>query len=105
VRGRRSGGLSFGGRDPDSRQRCGRRFRRRDYFLRGQGVKTAYDAARLARDTLRATERNKALLVKPRVAYAQWLFARLAPTLMNRVSMRFIEGQRAKQATARSEIR
>jgi NAD(P)-dependent dehydrogenase (short-subunit alcohol dehydrogenase family) len=76
----------------------------RDYFLQGQGVKTAYDADRLARDTLRAIERNKALLVKPRVAHAQWLFARLAPTLMNRVSMRFIEGQRAKQAKARPNI-
>jgi hypothetical protein len=42
--------------------------------------------------------------VKPRVAHAQWLFARLAPTLMNRVSMRFIEGQRAKQAKARPNI-
>jgi NAD(P)-dependent dehydrogenase (short-subunit alcohol dehydrogenase family) len=76
----------------------------RDYFLKGQGVKTAYDPDRLARDTLRAIERNKALLVKPRVAHAQWLFARLAPTLMNRVSMRFIEGQRAKQAKARPNI-
>jgi NAD(P)-dependent dehydrogenase (short-subunit alcohol dehydrogenase family) len=76
----------------------------RDYFLQGQGVKTAYDPDRLARDTLRAIERNKALLVKPRVAHAQWLFARLAPTLMNRVSMRFIEGQRAKQAKARPNI-
>ena len=37
----------------------------RDYFLQGQGVKTAYDADRLAHDTLRAIERNKALLVKP----------------------------------------
>jgi NAD(P)-dependent dehydrogenase (short-subunit alcohol dehydrogenase family) len=76
----------------------------RDYFLQGQGVKTAYDPDRLARDTLRAIERNKALLVKPRVAHAQWLFARLAPTLMNRVSMRFIEGRRAKQAKARPNI-
>ena len=77
----------------------------RDYFLQGQGVKTAYDPDRLARDTLRAIERNKALLVKPRIAHAQWLFARLAPTLMNRLSMRFIEGQRAKQAEVRSKIR
>ncbi|HEX2284879.1 MAG TPA: SDR family NAD(P)-dependent oxidoreductase [Mycobacterium sp.] len=76
----------------------------RDYFLATQGGK-AYDADRLARDVLRAIEKNKALLVKPRVAYAQWLFARVAPTLMNRMSMRFIEGQRAKQAKARSEVR
>jgi NAD(P)-dependent dehydrogenase (short-subunit alcohol dehydrogenase family) len=76
----------------------------RDYFLQAQGGK-AYDADRLARDILRAVEKNKPLLVKPRIAHAQWLFARLAPTLMNRMSMRFIERQRAKQAKARSEVR
>ena len=47
-------------------------------------------------------EKNKAILVKPRLAHAQWLFARLAPTLMNRVSVGFIEKQRAGQATGRS---
>ena len=77
----------------------------RDYFLQGQGVKTAYDADRLAQDTLKAIERNKALLVKPRRAHAQWLFARLAPGLMQRMSIRFIESQRAHQAEARSDIR
>jgi NAD(P)-dependent dehydrogenase (short-subunit alcohol dehydrogenase family) len=74
----------------------------RNYFLEGQGVKTAYDPDRLARDTLRAIEKNKAILVKPRLAHAQWLFARLAPTLMNRVSVGFIEKQRASQGTGRS---
>jgi NAD(P)-dependent dehydrogenase (short-subunit alcohol dehydrogenase family) len=76
----------------------------RDYFLQAQGGK-AYDPDRLARDTLKAIEKNKAVLVKPRVAHAQWLFARLAPCLMQRMSMRFIEGQRASQAKAHSEIR
>ncbi|AIY47910.1 SDR family NAD(P)-dependent oxidoreductase [Mycolicibacterium fortuitum] len=71
----------------------------RDYFLQGQGVKTAYDADRLAADTLRAVERNKAILVKPRRAHASWLFARLAPRLMQRLSMRFVAAQRASQAT------
>ncbi|KUI19149.1 MULTISPECIES: SDR family oxidoreductase [Mycobacterium] len=74
----------------------------RDYFLQAQGGKP-YDADRLARDVLRAVEKNKPILVKPRVAHAQWMFARLAPTLMNRVSMRFIADQRAKQAQARSD--
>ena len=69
----------------------------RDYFLKGQVVKTAYDADRLARDTLRAIERNKAVLVKPRVAHAQWLFARLAPGLMQRMSIGFVARQRARQ--------
>ncbi|WP_102144775.1 SDR family NAD(P)-dependent oxidoreductase [Mycobacterium hubeiense] len=69
----------------------------RDYFLTGQGVKTAYNADKLAHDTLRAVERNKAVLVKPRRAHAQWLFARLAPGLMQRLSMRFVAQQRAGQ--------
>ncbi len=68
----------------------------RDYFLQSQGGKP-YDADRLARDTLRAIERNKAILVKPPVAHAQWLFARAAPTLMNRMAMRFVSGQRTRQ--------
>ncbi|WP_454791560.1 SDR family NAD(P)-dependent oxidoreductase [Mycolicibacterium lutetiense] len=70
----------------------------RDYFLQGQGVKTAYDADRLAADTLRAVARNKAILVKPRRAHASWVFARLAPGLMQRLSMRFVASQRAGQA-------
>ncbi|RAV13892.1 short-chain dehydrogenase [Mycolicibacterium sp. GF69] len=76
----------------------------RDYFLQAQGGKP-YDADRLARDVLRAVEKNKPLLVKPRIAHAQWMFARLAPALMNRVSMRFIADQRAKQAQVRSDTR
>ena len=70
----------------------------RDYYLKGQGIKTPYDADRLAQDTLVAIERNKALLIKPRTARAQWLFARLAPGLMQRASIRFVESQRAMQA-------
>lgn len=69
----------------------------RDYFLQAQGGRP-YDADRLARDTLRAIERNKAVLVKPAVAHAQWWFARLAPGLMNRMSMRFVAGQRSRQS-------
>ncbi len=76
----------------------------RDYFLQAQGGRP-YDADRLADDILRAVEKNKPILVKPRIAHAQWLFARLAPTLMNRMSMRFIAGQRAKQAKARAKLR
>ncbi|MGV0849760.1 SDR family NAD(P)-dependent oxidoreductase [Mycolicibacterium phlei] len=72
----------------------------RDYFLQAQRGKP-YDADRLARDVLRAIEKNKPILVKPRIAHAQWLFARIAPGLLNRVSMRFITDQRAKQAQAR----
>jgi NAD(P)-dependent dehydrogenase (short-subunit alcohol dehydrogenase family) len=75
----------------------------RDYYLRGQGMKTAYDPERLARDTLKAIERNKALLVVPKRAHASWLFARVAPGLLQRLSIRFIAQQRARQA-ARSAV-
>jgi short-subunit dehydrogenase len=71
-------------------------FAGRDYFLKTQGGK-AYDADRLARDTLRAIDRNTAILVKPTVAHAQWLFARAAPVLMNRLAMRFVAGERSRQ--------
>jgi NAD(P)-dependent dehydrogenase (short-subunit alcohol dehydrogenase family) len=70
----------------------------RDYYLRGQGRKTAYDPNRLARDTLKAIERNKALLVAPKSSHASWLFARLAPGLLQRMSIRFIADQRKRQA-------
>ncbi len=70
----------------------------RDYYLRGQGMRKAYDPDRLARDTLKAIERNKALLVVPRRAHASWLFARVAPGLLQRLSIRFIAQQRARQA-------
>jgi NAD(P)-dependent dehydrogenase (short-subunit alcohol dehydrogenase family) len=68
----------------------------RDYFLQAQGGKP-YDADRLARDTLRAIEKNRAILVKPTVAHAQWLLARAAPALMNRLAMRFVGEQRSRQ--------
>jgi NAD(P)-dependent dehydrogenase (short-subunit alcohol dehydrogenase family) len=72
----------------------------RDYYLKGQGISTPYDPDRLARDTLAAIDRNKALLVVPRRAHAAWLFARFAPGLMQRMSIRFVERQRALQAAA-----
>ena len=77
----------------------------RNYFLQGHAGKAAYPADRLAQDTLKAIESNKAVLVKPRSAHGQWLFARLAPGLMQRASIRFIASQRAHQAGSRSDIR
>jgi NAD(P)-dependent dehydrogenase (short-subunit alcohol dehydrogenase family) len=77
----------------------------RNYFLQGRSTKAAYPADRLAQDTLKAVERNKALLVRPRSAHGQWLFARLAPALMQRASIRFIASQRAHQAEARTDVR
>jgi NAD(P)-dependent dehydrogenase (short-subunit alcohol dehydrogenase family) len=69
----------------------------RDYYLHGQGIHTAYDPDRLARDTLRAIARNKALLVVPKRAYASWLIGRLAPGLLQNMSIRFVAGQRRRQ--------
>jgi NAD(P)-dependent dehydrogenase (short-subunit alcohol dehydrogenase family) len=77
----------------------------RNYFLQGRPRKAAYPADRLAQDTLKAITRNKALLVKPRSAHAQWLFARLAPGLMQRGTIGFIKSQRAYQAQAHSDNR
>lgn len=45
---------------------------------------------------------NKAILIKPRRAHASWLFARVAPGLMQRLSMKFVASQRAGQAARRS---
>jgi hypothetical protein len=52
---------------------------------------------------LKAIGRNKALLVVPKRAHASWVFARLAPGLLQRLSIRFIADQRARQ-TARSTV-
>jgi NAD(P)-dependent dehydrogenase (short-subunit alcohol dehydrogenase family) len=67
----------------------------REFFQRGQGRNDFHDPDRLARDTLRAVARNRALLVTPRRAYAGWLLARLAPGVMQRMAIRFAAQQRA----------
>lgn len=66
----------------------------REFYRMGQRTGTFYSPDRLAADTLRAIERNKALLVAPRQARAAWLFARLAPGLLNRMAVRFVDRQR-----------
>jgi len=71
----------------------------RDYYRMGQRSPSFSSADELAKDTLRAVERNKALLVWPRQARTAWLFSRLAPGLLQRMSIRFIAQQRAAQAT------
>jgi hypothetical protein len=64
----------------------------------GQRSTTFASADDLARDTLRAVARNKALLVWPRQARTAWRVARFAPGLLQRMSIRFIAQQRAAQA-------
>ena len=68
----------------------------RDYFLAGQGVSTAYDPDRFARDALAAIERDRALLVVPVQARMAWRFSRLAPGLMGRMARRFVDQQRQR---------
>ncbi len=67
-------------------------FEGRGFFL--TGARTAYDPDSLARDVLRAIERNRAILVVPKLARAGWLFVRLAPNLMQRASARMIARRR-----------
>ena len=69
----------------------------REFYRMGQRSRQFYDPDRLARDTLRAIERNRAILVAPRKAYAGWLLARYAPGVMQRMSIRFVARQRAGQ--------
>lgn len=69
-------------------------FEGRSFFLTGQRTHSGYDPDLLARDVLRAVERNRAILVVPKIAYAGWLFVRLAPNLMQRASARMIARRR-----------
>jgi NAD(P)-dependent dehydrogenase (short-subunit alcohol dehydrogenase family) len=69
-------------------------FEGRAFFLTGQRSQTGYDPDRLAHDVLRAVERNRAILVVPKLAYAGWLAVRLAPNLMQRRSARMIARRR-----------
>ena len=68
----------------------------RSYYLASQGSSTAYDADRLARDTLAAIERNQPLLVVPRRSRITWRVQRLVPGLTNRLAAQFIDRQRAE---------
>jgi hypothetical protein len=52
----------------------------RDFYRMGQRSEKFSSADELARDTLRAVERNNALLVWPRQARQAWLFARSRQT-------------------------
>lgn len=70
-------------------------FNGREFYQMGQRSKGFHSPDRLAADTLTAVARNKALLVTPRQAQVAWLFARLAPGLLNRMAARFVSGQRS----------
>ena len=68
-------------------------FNGREFYAMGQRSSTFYPPERLAADTLRAIEGNRAILVAPRSAYPAWLLARWAPGLMQRLAIRFVDRQ------------
>ncbi|ORI24939.1 SDR family oxidoreductase [Rhodococcus sp. 1168] len=70
----------------------------RDYYLRGQRIKTPHSPEKLADEVLAAVAGNKAILVTPRSARLAWRFNRLAPGLMQRSSILFVARQRKWQA-------
>ena len=70
----------------------------RDFYRMGQRSATFASPDDLARDTLTAIERNRALLVWPRQARIAWRVARFAPGFMQRMSIKFVERQRSAQS-------
>ncbi|MEQ6903480.1 SDR family oxidoreductase [Nocardioides sp. YIM 152588] len=71
------------------------RFRGRDYYLKGQGVKRPVAPDRLARVVLTAVAADRPLVVEPAQARVAWRLGRLSPTMVNRMATRFIDRQRA----------
>lgn len=72
------------------------RFRGRDFYLEGQGVRHPVSPDALARRILAAVEADEAIVVEPRQARIAWRMGRLSPTLVNRLATRFIAKQRAQ---------
>lgn len=72
------------------------RFKGRDFYLEGQGVKHPVDPDVLARRVLEAVIANEALVIEPRQARMAWRVGRLAPAFVNSMATKFIEKQRAQ---------
>jgi NAD(P)-dependent dehydrogenase (short-subunit alcohol dehydrogenase family) len=72
------------------------RFRGRDFYLEGQGIKHPVDPDALAQRVLTAVERDEAIVVEPRQARIAWRLGRLSPTFVNRMATKFIARQRAQ---------
>ena len=89
---RRAGGVPDRRRDADPGQGRDRRVRRPRLLPDGSAQRDVLLRRRLANDTLRAIERNRALLVAPRQARMAWRFTRLAPGLLQRMSIRSSPG-------------
>ncbi len=73
------------------------RFRGRDYYLKGQGIRHPLDADVFARQALAAVAANRPLLVTPMAARAAWRLGRLSPGLVSRAGTRFVAKQRRIQ--------
>ena len=79
------------------------RFRGRDYYLKGQGVRHPLDA-----DVLRRSGRwppwqqDRPLLVTPFAARTAWRVGRLSPGMVSRAGTRFVAKQRRMQQETRS---
>jgi len=77
----------------------------RDYFLQGQGVKTAYDPRPAGTGHVARHREEQGDAGQTETGTRQWLFARLAPGMMQRMSIGFIKRQRVSQAAAGSQVR
>jgi NAD(P)-dependent dehydrogenase (short-subunit alcohol dehydrogenase family) len=69
--------------------------RGRDFFLKGQGIRTPVDPDVLATRVLAAVARGEALVVEPVQARMAWRLQRALPAITQRASIRFIAKQRA----------
>ena len=73
------------------------RFRGRDYYLKGQGIRHPLDPDTLAKEALAAVAADRPLLVTPRAARMAWRVGRLAPTFVSKAGTRFVAKQRRLQ--------
>lgn len=67
----------------------------RHFYLDGQGVRRPLDPDVLARSVLDGVAADRALVVEPARARAQWHLQRLAPGLMDRMIARYVRAARS----------
>ncbi len=72
------------------------RYKGRDFYLEGQGVKEPVDPDVLARRVLAAVADNEAMVIEPRQARIAWRVGRAAPMFVNKMATKFIAKQRAQ---------
>lgn len=70
------------------------RIKGRDYFLKGQGIRKPVDPDVLATRVLEAVTNGEALVVEPVQARMAYRLQRLAPSVTQKASIRFIAKQR-----------